>query len=52
MTIDNQLTFLFPGVVFASPAQGITDGAYRIDPKTGLNVSLNVNFQRGPGRFG
>jgi hypothetical protein len=52
MTIDNQLTFLFPGVVFASPAQGITDGVCRIDPETGLNVSRNVNFQPGPGRLG
>lgn len=52
MTIDNQLTFLLPGVVFASPAQGIADGVCRSDSETGLNVSRDVNLQPGPCRVG
>jgi hypothetical protein len=52
VTIGNELTLLLAGVAFASTAQCITDGARRIDPLMGLDISRDLNFQRGPRRPG
>ena len=52
MTLDNQLTFLLPGVAFASPAQRVTDGVRRIDSWASLNISRDINLQPGPCRLG